>query len=384
MTSEKIHPLKHVALAWAAPLGWACTAWALAVFFAAPSIHYFEPAKIFSMRSGDYLHQCAHPLTRALGTPLMAYRIFVPLVAWLIGARLWLALALPYFATIAMLAVVCRAVSERDGRAAGIIATMLVSSSYAVTWPDCMLGYPDGVAHLCAACLLLARRPWVQAGLVLAGLFTDERFILELPLVLLWHDGIGAGQMLGPWTRSTWRPVLAAFAAWLVLRHALTVGWIGPGIPAIETYEHMPSTLAGLRPVLLGWEDWWLNVVEAFRWTWLLLAAAFAFRWAGGRRLEVACLGAILAASVFSTILVFDVARSVGFSFLVIPLCLHWLVQARPREMMRIGQWAVWLCYLTPSVWIVPGLVIWWRPLVLRIYAMVTGHDPMDWQHLVY
>jgi hypothetical protein len=366
---------------WAWSLAAALGAWGLAVFFAAPSLHYFEPAKIFTLRSGDYLHQCANPLTRALGTPLMAYRIFVPTVAWLIGARLWLALALPYFGSIGLLAVIAFVMSERYDRRVGLVATMLVATSYAVTWPDCMLGYPDSVAHLLAASLLLVRRPWVVGLVVAAGLLTDERFALELPLVALWHLGNPAQGR--NWIRGAWRPAVWAFGAWLLFRHALTVGWIGQGIAPLKTYDEMSVTLHALHPFGMSWALWWSNILGSFRWAWLIVFAAMAFRWRGGSRAQAGFLAAILAVSAISTIVVFDVARSMGFSFLAIPLALVWLKEASPELALRLGKWVAWLDYLTPSLWFVPGFIIWWRPLLLRVLALLTGHDPLDWQQFV-
>lgn len=347
---------------------------------AAPSLFHFERSEIFSLRSGDYLHQCAHPLTRALGTPIMAYRIFVPTVAWLIGARLWLALALPYFASVAMLAVVCHAMSVRHGRKIGMIATMLVATSYAVTWPDCMLGYPDSVAHLLAASLLLVRRPSLVALIVAAGLLTDERFVLELPLVVLWHYSTGGPRGGGHWLDSAWRPIALALGAWLVFRHALTVGWIGPGIDPLKTYGDIPNTLRTLRPLGMSWACWWGNAFESFRWSWIVILAAMACRWRAGRRREALFLGVVLGASALSTVVVFDVARSLGFSYLAIPLALVWLLETSRGSAERFGSWAAWLCYLTPTFWIVPGYLIWWRPLPLRVFSFLTGVDPLSWQ----
>jgi hypothetical protein len=46
-----------------------------------------------------------------------------------------------------------------------------------------------------------------------------------------------------------------------------------------------------------------------------------------------------------------------------------------------MGLWLAWLCFLTPSLCVVPGFVIWWRPLPLRIVAFLINQDPLDWVH---
>jgi len=257
---------------------------------------------------------------------------------------------------------------------------LLVGLSYAVIWPDCMLGYPDSVAHLLALLLVITRRHWKIAAIVLAGLFTDERFILELPLVALWRFSLSPlDRRLLSWAVI---PTAAAFCSWLLLRHALTVGWIGAGIPKIATYSDIAGITRSFRPSIGSWSRWSLNVLESFRWGWGVIVSAAIVRWRRGLPLEVGFLIAVLGVSVLSTIVVFDVARSVGFSFLALPLAFLWLNEIGAG--IRVGRIAAWLCMLTPAFWFVPTGIIWWRPLALRIVAYVTSNDPMAWQHAVW
>jgi hypothetical protein len=354
--------------------------WALAFFLAAPSMAMFTRATIFSLRSGDYVHQCQHPLTRALGTPLMAYRVFVPAVAHLLGANLWLDLLIPYAASAALLAVVAFVVGRRLGRPSAVAAAVLVGTSYAVTWPNNLLGYPDSVSHLIAASLVLVRRRWLFALLVLCGLLTDERFLLSLPFVALW-----LAPEPGEGTRNPfpWSAAAAGIALWLAARHALTAGWIGPGIAPVQTYLDMKVTVRNLVPTQMSWTVWWGNVAVSYRWAWIVIAAGAARRWRRGGRAEAAALLALLALSTASTIIVFDVARSVAFTFLCLPIALAWLAEAPSSPAPRVAVWAAWLCIATPSLWVVPGYSIWWRPLPLRIAAYVTGRDPIAWQSVL-
>jgi hypothetical protein len=370
---------------WRRPLGRsvlvALLAWGLAVFCAAPSLHYFELDQIFNSRAGEFVQQCANPLTRAItGAPFLGYRVFVPTVAWLLGARLYVALALPYVATIAFLSVVCFVMTERHGRRMGTIATMLVATSYAVTWPDCMLGYPDSVAHLLAACLLLTRRPWLIGAMVAAGMLTDERFILELPFVFLWHYCAPASRE-GRWLRNAWLPVILGLAVCLVVRRALTIGWIGPGIAAPKTYGDILNTLYSMHPYNMSWGVWLANVFMGFRWTWIVVVAGVAFRARHRQGQEVPIFVVILSGCVAASMLVFDAARSVGFCYIAIILSLSWLIEAAPGVARRLGQWSAWMCFLTPSLWVVPGYVIWLRPLPLRVVAFLSNRDPLDWIH---
>jgi hypothetical protein len=355
--------------------------WGLALCSAAPSLHYFELSHIFSSRAGDYVLQCANPLTRSLsGPPILAYRVFVPTIAWLLGARLYVALALPYVASVLLLAVVCFVMSERHGRRMGTIATMLVATSYAVTWPNCMLGYPDSVAHLLAACLLLVRRPWLIGALVAAGMLTDERFILELPLVALWHSSMPSPQD-AQWLKTAWRPTILGLILCLLIRRALTIGWIGPGIATPTTYQDIFDALLSLHPFHMSWGVWLANVFMGFRWTWMVVFAAVLYRSRKVRCTDVLPFVIVLSASVAASMLVFDTARSVGFCYLALLISLSWLMDGAPELAQRLGQSSAWLCYLTPSLCVVPGFVIWWRPLPLRVLAILSNQDPLDWVH---
>jgi hypothetical protein len=359
----------------------ALMAWGLALFCAAPSLHYFELSQIFSSRAGEFVQQCANPLTRAItGSPFLVYRVFVPTVAWLLGARLYVALALPYIATIAFLSVICFVMSERHGWRMATIATMLVATSYAVTWPDCMLGYPDSVAHLLAACLLLTRRSWLVGAIVAAGMLTDERFILELPFVFLWHYSAPVSGE-GPWLRNASRSVILGLGFCLVIRRALTIGWIGPGIAEPKIYGEFVETMYSLHPFSMSWGVWLANVFMGFRWTWIVIVAGAVSRSKLKHGHEVLIFVVVLSGSIASSMLVFDAARSVGFCYLAIILSLSWLIEAAPDIALRLGKCSAWLSYLTPSLWIVPGYVIWLRPLPLRVIAFLSNQEPLDWLH---
>ena len=364
---------------WSWALGTALLTWLLTVLAAAPSLHDFEPERLRQMRSGDYLAMCANPLARTLREPILAHRILPPTIAWALGGSVPVSLALPYVATIGMLALVALASARRSGRTVGAMAALLVGSSSAVTWPNCMLGYPDSLAHFLAASLLFFRRPW-QVGLIcLGGLLCDERFALALPLVGIWHAGGPAFGQFFRWFRESAAALALAVAGWLLVRHALEAGWVGPGLEKPKLYGEIYQGVWDFRPWLTGWGVWWLNVLAAYRWCWLLLLAGFAFRWRAGYRWETAAACSFLAAGTLSTIVVFDVARSVGFTFLVIPLALCWLAQAVSSRLLPWGRSLVWLCYLTPSFLVLTGYFIWCRPLPIRVLAILSGQDPLDW-----
>jgi len=340
-------------------------AWLIAIFFAAPSLHDFSPARVEFMRSGDFLKLCANPFARDLHEPLLAYRIFPPFLGWLLGANRALCLALPYLATIGMLGCVAYAVAERVGRKLGAAAALLVAGSYAVTWPNCLLGYGDGFAHLAAAVLLLAVNRGVVVAVVAAGVLSDERFVFALPLVAIWH-GV-------EWSRRNGGAMVAGLLVAFLVRHGLRAGWIGPGIAPVQVYANMRATFAAVRPWDMSWAVWLANVGVSYRLTWLFIGFAGWVRWSAGGRREAAFAVAAVGLGAGASFVVFDVARSVAFTWPMLPLALVWLAQHRAAVAARVATAAIVAGCVLPSVWIVPGAVLWWRPLVVRVFTFWSG-----------
>src|SRR5690606_35247895 len=147
------------------------------------------------------------------------------------------ALLLPYVGHIVFLSVVFVATRRRMLEAESLMVTLIVALSFALTWSNCGQGFTDTTTHASAASVLLTVRPAWGVFAIWAGLLNDERMLLALPFVFLWHwpdlatikrrraevlwwlGGVGTGTL-----------------AYLALRHALTVGWIGPGIQTPEEY----------------------------------------------------------------------------------------------------------------------------------------------------
>lgn len=177
--------------------------------------------------------------------------------------------------------------------------------------------------------------------------------------------------------------VAAATAAWLLVRQALTAGWIGPGLATPKVFGLMLGKILWLepfRPWEGSWAAWWANVAAAFRWTWVLLVVAIGWEWRSERRATAFALGAALAVTTGLTFLVFDVARSVGFAFPAIPVALAWAARHHADRTRQMARVLAWLGLLTPSYWITSrGYFWWWRPLALRLVAHYTGQDPLDW-----
>ena len=361
--------------AWSRALWLGVAAWVCALFFAAPSLHDFESDRLLRGRAGDYVRMCADPLTTEIREQFLHYRILPPLIVKALGGGKTVALALPPLAAALTLGLVYLAFWRRfDGRIAWL-ATLMTATTSAVSWTNGMPGYPDSVAHLCLAALLLTRRSGWWAALVLAGILADERLLLGLPFILWWHGpdtdrrdlcGMWAGAAVG---------VLAA----VIARISLQRGWWGPGFSQPTLYPAMLRSLLSGRPWVGDWWTWWANVAGAFRWAWWIIAAGGWVAFKAGRKIQALLFAASVAVATGLSFVIFDITRSVGFVFPALLLGLAWLVRSDAASAARRLRLTVWACFLTPSYWIASaGLFWWWRPLVLRLLAYYTGHDPLD------
>jgi hypothetical protein len=351
--------------------------WCLSLISAAPSFYHLKMDWLIVSRAGDYLKMCANPLDRELREMILAYRPFPPLVAHMLGGGVMLSLLLPYFASIAMLTIVFAALRQRLGNALAWAATLLVASTSAITWPNCMVGYPDSFSHLLAALLLINRSRVLLFFCIVAGMMSDERFMLALPLVWLWHGGFASDTNS---TRTDLIVTVAGLVCYALLRHGLKVGWIGAGIPAPKVYSSMWQSFANLAPYQQTWTMWWANVFGGFRWAAVVLITGTMFAWRKGEAGNVSVLCVTMLAAMVGSLMVFDVTRSIGFAFPALLVGTKWLAEARKEMALRILRWSAVICLVTPSYWVTEDFFVWWwRPLPLRALAYWTGEDPMRW-----
>ncbi len=334
-------------------------AWTLSMFLYAPAIWtIIEPGRLEQSRAGDFLRLCANPLTRDLREPILAFRPVTPLLCWLLNLQGWAALALPYLFTIGALACICRAVASRISGASGALAAVAVALSWTVVWPNTKLGMPDGVTHFAVAVCLVSATPWLGAAMAFFGTLNDERFVLAVPFILLWHvwpvPSVGEAWRKG---RALLAGFVAGMTAMLIVRHALAVGWIGPGISVPMSYTNAQR----FRTDLSGWfRDegviYVANVLVAWRWLWLVWLGSLVVVWRHGGRWSAGLIGTGMAAVVLASSLVADVSRSIGFAF---PAMLAIWVGAEKFEGFRIRRWLGWavaLCVVTPNFYLTDNI----------------------------
>lgn len=355
--------------------------WLLSTLVAAPALFGWSWETIaLNSRAADYLRLCADPLTRDLNEPILAYRIAVPLLAWALQLPPIAALVLPYLAHVGFLGFVFVALRRRSTATLALLGTTIVGLSFALFWSNWRPGFTDTFTHLAVGAMLVSSSARVAGLATLLGFLNDERMVLALPFVFLWHLPSFLAAENRRTTTTRW--VLAVFAAAVVyagLRYSLQVGWIGTGVPRPVVYQDISAHIGGFRPHLGSWTVWGLNVFLSFRWAWVLVFAWLILGWREGSRVSVSLAIGALAGGVLASAVVADVARSVGFLF---PLLLVAIAGLASRDPQSTG---VWLLRIVTALLATPVFftfehfqIHWFRPLPLVLWrCWREGHT--DW-----
>lgn len=297
---------------WLAVLSVGVGAWAVGAFFNYPAgflyLDHFP-------RLEDFFKLCANPLARDLDEPIMAYRVVVPFLCWAFRLGAVAAVALQFLFLMGAYGLVYLAFKRRDLATVGLAAAVALSFTHFAHWSNRWLGYMDSFSYLTIAACLVSRNRLAQSAFFFLGCLNDERSVIALPFVLLWHVGNV------PWPASlrvglrASLPYLLALFAVLVVRQTLTVGIIGSGIQRPAVYAGITEViLRDHRPYASSWSLFALNVFMGLRALWLLPLVAFLFPSALSPFARL--MGALaLFAGAFSTFVVIDVSRSQGFLF---------------------------------------------------------------------
>ncbi|HTB85055.1 MAG TPA: hypothetical protein VK742_15480 [Candidatus Sulfotelmatobacter sp.] len=117
----------------------------------------------------------------------MSYRVFVPLVAHVLGLSPTTALALQQVLACLFLLLVLAITREIfQDKLSALLAAMMVAVSFPGQWGFSDFFFYDGYAYFLIALAVWTTSPLVAAAAILAGGLTDERAILTAPLIWLW------------------------------------------------------------------------------------------------------------------------------------------------------------------------------------------------------
>jgi hypothetical protein len=321
--------------------------WFLSIFLYAPPL--WQVSKL--SRLADFLSQSANPLTRHLAEPILAYRITTPVIAWILQLRGLNAFAIQYVAHIFTFSIIYLVLERRAGRSTALLTCLAISLTYVTQWPNTHPGYSDAVTHLAIAITLFSPNFGVVALSTILGMLNDERFVLAMPFVFFWHAA-------SPKLMTAIRENVGLLSAFLIglfvvsiVRHALTVGWIGEGIVVPKLYSQIvDEAILQFRPFGSTWSNFFISVLLSFRWVWILPLIAFTrFRKGDPPWLIVGTWGCVFLA-VLSAVTVWDVARSIAFIFPVVVTSVWWIDKNKQLLSNRLLASVIALCIVTPGM----------------------------------
>lgn len=329
-------------------------------------------------RAADVVRMAANPLTRELNEPIMAYRVLLPTLGWLLGLPGRTVLILPYVALIVALGLVYYLFARRGEGEVGIILSAGLGCTQFAIWTNSLPGFADPLTLLASCACLLTSNGAAAATLGLLGTLNDERFVFAIPFILLWHltvEGRGRAKTI-------------QLAAWyglglgvvLCVRHALTVGWVGPGIVQPQEYGKIQDRAVNFLAFLIS-HPFWLgtNYFMSFRFFWILIPVGYlAGRSMGVKTMERALYLSSLVGVLAASALVWDVSRSVRFAFPALLLAVSWLYRTNPGRALRLLLVALVLCLLTPAFYVGADGLQPYLPLPFVVIKAATGWDVLD------
>ena len=293
------------------------------------------------------------------------FRIAVPLAAHLTGFGVAAVPAVRFTLQAVLLVGLLLAAERASGdRIAALAAALAVAGTYVGTsvWMD-EWGWFDNCAQAFMVLALVARRPALAFAAVLAAAFTDERALIAVPLIALFHAWTGGRRGLA------WAPV-AAVPAYLLLR--LILGLVLRIRTASAGIGTLDMVLPNLRVSALGiWaslEGGWLIVV----------AAALAAAGCGKGRRALWLIAATIV-PIAASILVIDFSRSASYAF---PAILAGLALwaglsgggAAVPARARIRRWtavAALVSLLSPNIFIMGQTFVQWSILAQGLPAAI-------------
>jgi hypothetical protein len=229
------------------------------------------------------------------------FRITVPILAHATGFGIKAVPAVRF--TLQAVLIICLLLAAERAcgdRVAALAAALAVAGTYVGTsvWMDDW-GWFDNCAQALMLLALALRRPFWVCAAVVAAAFTDERALIAVPLIALFHAWTGGRRGL------VCSPVVAIPAyllARLLVGVAFGIATTSAGIATVD------MILPNLRVSMLG--AW-----SSLEGGWLLVAIACLVAVRAGNRRAAIYLLIAAAAPVAASVLVIDFSRSASYAF---------------------------------------------------------------------
>jgi len=294
-----------------------------------------------------------------------SYRIAIPAAANTLGIGITTTLVVQQAAAVVFLGIFVLVAREALGDAtSALFAGLMAATSFVGQWGFNDFTNFDGFAYLTLLLILWMRSAVCVALLTLFGGFCDERVILAIPLVWLWHAARPARQELQrpqpletrenpgafQFARAHWG-LLAGFLGFGVLRLLLGFHW------------HQMVDTSGMRFAVMKSNLLWLPLAlfGGIKGGALLFFGAGLLMVTLGGESYLALVGFATAPCVIAALWVYDLTRSLTFAFPSYFLAMCVLRRHMSRiEIRRLTFCAAFGCAIFPTYWV-----------LLRVYCLL-------------
>jgi hypothetical protein len=366
----------------AAALAVGLLCWSVSIFLASPSWLQAFDYKPDSSRFGNRFHdvfvkQVANPLYRPTeeaneawedSGDFLAYRIFVPVVAWGFGMNEWGGIAIIWLAgLLATAAIYDFLVLQGVNSRLCIWFLLALCTTPFLQGSHIYLGFPDSVAWCCIAIMMRFSNPVWWAVLTFVGLFNDERVCVALPLAFAIAFYDYRTNVLFAFRRAlpSIGGVAFGIAAAIAVRYGIRIGLLG-GAPL--TGNELPHA-GGRYP----WDTFHtVSLLSSYGFLWILPGIAAARD--SGARLFWCLVGGYSAAAVFATTYAFDFWRGLGAIYPLFVLAFLILAKLQLPSLRRVMLVLAILMLLRPQLFST-GTIKLFRPLPVALYELWRGES---------
>jgi hypothetical protein len=297
-----------------------------------------------------------------------SYRVTLPLIAYGLGLDLRETAVLSALSSIAFVVVMLlyfRKLSPEDP-AIALLFGVAAGCSLVGQWGSYVYFYFDGFSYLLLALSAYTRKPLLIAIVLAAGGLSDERVVLASPLIYLLHSrSFPADPSLKALLRPN-RQQYGVIGGTIVFAAARVLLGMHIGRPFDSAMVGFESVKYNLTLLPLAWP-------LVFKGATLVMAAG-SLCLLEGRSAKAALLLLICVAPVIiSSLLVWDLCRSLGYAFPVLLLCAKGLLQSSsPQSIRRVAISGALISACLPTYYLWGNSIRFLVP-VLRVLM------PSDW-----
>lgn len=318
---------------------------ALLVALAANLVSVFVAASLTSSFESRFTLIAANPFARGdigLETGLRM-RILGPCIAWVLGLRGTPSTLIPALAAIPLLMLLYDVLARHTSRRAAVLATLLMALTHLTIESRTILGYQDSLVFLFILLAMATRRVGLGASSLYLAAFGDQRALLAVPFLLVWHSLFDDGDQ--PLRRTATRAAAygLAIGAWFAST-ALLMSVVGQSRQAVDSMAmHLKGgTVDSIKPGYLQ-----LSYFMAFKAAWVFPVIA-VWLWLGPRFWRALVVASTILAILLASLLVQDTARTAAFCFPAVILGILALWERDKRKCIDFLMCCVLINLLTP------------------------------------